>query len=59
MRPPTRASTPLTDLWAGAGHVSGAIMQRIRRIDEEIPLPGVKTARYGPISRMKINRGKK
>jgi hypothetical protein len=37
----------------------GALMQRIRQIDEELPLAGVKTARYGPISRMTPKRGTK
>ena len=37
----------------------GADTQRIRQIDEDLPLAGVKTARYGPISRMTPKRGTK
>jgi hypothetical protein len=32
--------------------------QRIRRIDDDLPLPRVKSPRYRPISRVMPNRGK-
>jgi hypothetical protein len=48
-----------TDLTAGSLRANGAITQRIRQIDEDLPRRGVKTARYGPISRMTPKRGNK
>ena len=33
-------------------------MQRIRRIDDDLPLPRVKSPAYRPISRVTPNRGK-